>query len=169
MQRIPGHDWCVLRLGNWPFGGHIHGIVLDTGYFTGNYPPRASIQATKRVPTEEAAASAALEPLRRRPPNTATTAETTSEAAAASAEAMMGSCASAHHMETVKKGLGQAYYYYYVVRDHTQTTLTSKGEGQGLVKCQQQYYISLCSKLVNEGGMRSKIFKILSTQFMDGP
>ena len=107
LQRTPGHDWCILRLGNWPFGGHIHGIVLDTGYFTGNYPPKASIQATKRVPTEEDQAAAALEPLGegRRPPNTATnTAEAaTSEAAAASAEAMMGSCASAHHMETVKK------------------------------------------------------------------
>ena len=117
LQRTPGHDWCILRLGNWPFGGHIHGIVLDTGYFTGNYPPKASIQATKRVPTEEEEAAAALEPLggrggRRVPPptNTATntavveaaTTATTSEAAA-SAEAMMGSCASAHHMETVKK------------------------------------------------------------------
>ena len=117
MQRIPGHDWCILRLGNWPFGGHIHGIVLDTGYFTGNYPPKASIQATKRVPTEEEEAAAALEPLGGRggrrptpPTNTATntavveaaTTATTSEAAA-SAEAMMGSCASAHHIETVKK------------------------------------------------------------------
>lgn len=106
LQRIPGHDWCVLRLGNWPFGGHIHGIVLDTGYFTGNYPPRASIQATKRAPTEEEAAATALEPLRR-PPNAAPQLAT-SDTSEAEAEAMMGSCASAHHMETVKKDGGLA-------------------------------------------------------------
>ena len=100
LQRTPGHDWCILRLGNWPFGGHIHGIVLDTGYFTGNFPPKASIQATKRVPTEEDQAAAALEPLgggRR------TAAASEADTTTTSTEAMMGTCASVHHMETVKK------------------------------------------------------------------
>ena len=100
LQRTPGHDWCILRLGNWPFGGHIHGIVLDTGYFTGNFPPKASIQATKRVPTEEDQAAAALEPLgggRR------TAAASEADTVTTSTEAMMGTCASVHHMKTVKK------------------------------------------------------------------
>ena len=43
----------------------------------------------------------------------------------------------------------------------------ARGEG-GLAKC-QRYYISWCSKLVNEGGGGSKIFKIFSMQFMDAP
>ena len=30
--------------------------------------------------------------------------------------------------------------------------LTGKAKEEGVVKCQQYYYVSLCSKLVNEGG-----------------
>ncbi|XP_032877547.1 probable allantoicase [Amblyraja radiata] len=41
-KRIPGHDWCVIQLG---VPGVIHGIDVDTSYFTGNYAPRMSIQA----------------------------------------------------------------------------------------------------------------------------
>ncbi|XP_078255343.1 allantoicase [Rhinoraja longicauda] len=41
-KRIPGHDWCVIQLG---VPGVIHGIDVDTSYFTGNYAPRTSIQA----------------------------------------------------------------------------------------------------------------------------
>lgn len=41
-KRTPGHDWAVIRLG---IPGVIHGVVLDTRYFTGNYPEQASLEA----------------------------------------------------------------------------------------------------------------------------
>ncbi|HEX9852126.1 MAG TPA: allantoicase [Woeseiaceae bacterium] len=41
-KRTPGHDYCVIRLG---VPGRIHGVDIDTRFFTGNYPPRASIEA----------------------------------------------------------------------------------------------------------------------------
>lgn len=34
-RRTPGHDWCILRLG---LPGVIHAFVVDTSFFTGNYP-----------------------------------------------------------------------------------------------------------------------------------
>ncbi len=40
-KRTPGHDWCVLRLG---VPGRIRTFDIDTSFFTGNYPPQASIQ-----------------------------------------------------------------------------------------------------------------------------
>ena len=39
-RRTPGHDWCVVKLG---LPGVVHGLDIDTRYFTGNYPPHASI------------------------------------------------------------------------------------------------------------------------------
>ena len=41
-KRIPGHDWCIIKLG---LPGIISGVELDTSFFTGNYAPRASVQA----------------------------------------------------------------------------------------------------------------------------
>ncbi|MGH7553365.1 MAG: allantoicase [Longimicrobiales bacterium] len=41
-RRSPGHDWCIVRLG---LPGIIHGIVVDTSWFTGNYPESCSIEA----------------------------------------------------------------------------------------------------------------------------
>ncbi|KAJ7390709.1 hypothetical protein OS493_022788 [Desmophyllum pertusum] len=41
-KRIPGHDWCIIKLG---IAGVIKGLDIDTSYFTGNYPPKASVQA----------------------------------------------------------------------------------------------------------------------------
>lgn len=41
-RRTPGHDYCVIRLG---VRGIVHGVDIDTSYFTGNYPPEASIDA----------------------------------------------------------------------------------------------------------------------------
>jgi len=38
----PGHDWCIIKL---PFASVIHGVDVDTSYFTGNYVPKISIQA----------------------------------------------------------------------------------------------------------------------------
>jgi len=41
-RRTPGHDACIVRLG---VPGIVHGVDIDTSFFTGNYPPRASIDA----------------------------------------------------------------------------------------------------------------------------
>ena len=40
-RRTPGYDWCILRLG---LPGVVHGIVVDTSFFTGNYPERFSLE-----------------------------------------------------------------------------------------------------------------------------
>ena len=42
-RRTPGHDWALVRLG---LPGVIRGVVIDTAWFKGNYPPHASIEAT---------------------------------------------------------------------------------------------------------------------------
>jgi len=61
-KRIPGHDWCLIKLG---LPGQITGIELDTSFFTGNYTPRASVQAVwlekppKVLPREGGAGKAA--------------------------------------------------------------------------------------------------------------
>jgi allantoicase len=39
-RRTPGNDWAIVKLG---LPGSIHGIVIDTKYFTGNYPAEASV------------------------------------------------------------------------------------------------------------------------------
>jgi len=39
-KRTPGHDHCVIRL----CPGHIHCIEINTAFFTGNFPPFASIE-----------------------------------------------------------------------------------------------------------------------------
>lgn len=41
-KRIPGHDWCIIQLG---IAGLIHGVDVDTSFFTGNYTPFVSLQA----------------------------------------------------------------------------------------------------------------------------
>ena len=41
-RRTPGHDACVIRLG---VPGIVRGFDIDTSFFTGNYPPQASIDA----------------------------------------------------------------------------------------------------------------------------
>jgi len=41
-KRTPGHDHCIVRLG---IPGVVHGVDIDTRYFTGNFPPHASIDA----------------------------------------------------------------------------------------------------------------------------
>ena len=42
-RRSPGHDWAIVRLGA---PGTVRGVVIDTSWFTGNFPERASIDAT---------------------------------------------------------------------------------------------------------------------------
>jgi allantoicase len=40
-RRTPGFDWCIVRLG---LPGILRGAVVDTSYFTGNYPARFSLE-----------------------------------------------------------------------------------------------------------------------------
>ncbi|MEX2151998.1 MAG: allantoicase [Gemmatimonadaceae bacterium] len=51
-RRTPGHDWCIVRLG---LPGAIHGVVVDTSFFRGNFPESCGIEATtvKGVPALE--------------------------------------------------------------------------------------------------------------------
>ena len=55
-RRTPGHDWCVVALG---IRGVIHGVNVDTSFYTGNYPSECSIDAldTTRPVTKKLAAS----------------------------------------------------------------------------------------------------------------
>jgi allantoicase len=41
-RREAGHDFAIVRLGA---PGVIHGVDIDTAFFTGNYPPYASVEA----------------------------------------------------------------------------------------------------------------------------
>ena len=41
-RRVPGHDWCIVQLG---MRGIVHGINVDTSFFTGNFPSHCSIEA----------------------------------------------------------------------------------------------------------------------------
>src|SRR5688572_27882735 len=34
-RRTPGHDWCIVKLG---LPGIVHTFVVDTSFFTGNFP-----------------------------------------------------------------------------------------------------------------------------------
>jgi allantoicase len=40
-KRMPGHDWAIVRLG---ITGIIHGVVVDTSFFTGNYPEHCIVE-----------------------------------------------------------------------------------------------------------------------------
>jgi len=100
-KRTPGHDWCIIRLGNWPQGGQIHGFSLNTGFFTGNYPPRASIQAAARLPTDDV--KQVEEEFRQPPASSSSTDSAQPPPPASSTTSMMGTCASPQHMEAVEK------------------------------------------------------------------
>ncbi len=41
-RREPGHDWAIVRLG---CQGTVAGVVVDTAFFRGNYPPEISVEA----------------------------------------------------------------------------------------------------------------------------
>ena len=41
-KRTPGNDYCIIHLG---IPGIVRGVDIDTRFFTGNYPPHASIDA----------------------------------------------------------------------------------------------------------------------------
>jgi len=40
-RREPGHDFAIVRLGS---PGVVHGVVIDTAWFTGNFPPFGSVE-----------------------------------------------------------------------------------------------------------------------------
>ena len=56
-RRGPGFDYAIIRLG---VPGVIHGVVVDTAWFKGNYPPLVSVEATsfEGFPTTEELTSA---------------------------------------------------------------------------------------------------------------
>jgi len=41
-RRTPGSDWAIIRLG---LPGIVRGVIIDTSFFTGNFPEEASIEA----------------------------------------------------------------------------------------------------------------------------
>jgi allantoicase len=43
-RREPGHDWVIVRLGA---PGIVREVVVDTAFFTGNYPPQCSVSAAR--------------------------------------------------------------------------------------------------------------------------
>jgi len=56
-RRTPGHDWCLIRLG---LPGILHGVIVDTSFFRGNFPPYCSLEACAAA--EDADAEALLAP-----------------------------------------------------------------------------------------------------------
>jgi allantoicase len=42
-KRVAGNDHCIVRL----CAGTVHGVDIDTSHFTGNYPPRASLDVCR--------------------------------------------------------------------------------------------------------------------------
>ncbi len=43
-RRDEGHDWCIVRLAR---PGRIAGVDIDTSFFTGNFPPAASLDGCR--------------------------------------------------------------------------------------------------------------------------
>ena len=66
-RREPGYDHAIVRLGA---AGIIRGVVVDTSFFTGNYPPEVSVEATgvEGYPSPAELATAGWTPLVRRSP-----------------------------------------------------------------------------------------------------
>jgi allantoicase len=63
-RRTPGHDWAIVRLG---VPGIIRGVVIDTSFYTGNYPEYASIDAAVESSDLPTSRPSDLETLRWRP------------------------------------------------------------------------------------------------------
>ncbi len=41
-RRTPGYDWCIVKLG---LPGIVHGVVVDTSFFKGNYPDHCELES----------------------------------------------------------------------------------------------------------------------------
>ena len=61
-RREPGHDHAIVRLGA---AGIVHGVLVDTSYFRGNYPPEISVEAVaaEGYPSPAELAGMAWQPL----------------------------------------------------------------------------------------------------------
>jgi allantoicase len=55
-RRTPGHDWCIVRLG---IPAVVHGVVVDTTFFKGNFPEQCSLEACAVDGVEDAEVLAA--------------------------------------------------------------------------------------------------------------
>jgi allantoicase len=66
-RREPGHDVAIVRLGA---PGVVRGVVIDTAWFMGNYPPFASVEATsvEGYPSPEELLAADWQPIVERSP-----------------------------------------------------------------------------------------------------
>lgn len=66
-RREPGQDWAVIRLG---VPGIVHGVVVDTAFFKGNYPPSISVEgaSVEGYPDADALQGVAWETLVARAP-----------------------------------------------------------------------------------------------------
>jgi allantoicase len=66
-RREPGHDVAIVRLGA---PGVVRGVVIDTAWFKGNYPPFASVEATsvEGYPSPEELLAADWQPIVERSP-----------------------------------------------------------------------------------------------------
>jgi allantoicase len=66
-RREPGHDVAIVRLGA---PGVVRGVVIDTAWFKGNYPPFASVEATgvEGYPSPEELLAADWQPIVDRSP-----------------------------------------------------------------------------------------------------
>lgn len=66
-RREPGHDWAIVRLG---IPGLVRGVIVDTAFFTGNYPPEVSVEgaAVEGYPNPAELAAARWQPLVSRSP-----------------------------------------------------------------------------------------------------
>jgi allantoicase len=42
-RRTPGYDWCLVKLG---LPGIVHGVVVDTAHFKGNFPENCELEAS---------------------------------------------------------------------------------------------------------------------------
>jgi allantoicase len=60
-RRTPGHDWCIVRLG---LPGIVHSLVVDTAFFSGNYPSHCWIDGCGLPPgADPVAADVAWHPI----------------------------------------------------------------------------------------------------------
>jgi len=41
-RRGPGYDWCIVKLGR---AGIVHGVIVDTAHFKGNYPEHCELES----------------------------------------------------------------------------------------------------------------------------
>jgi allantoicase len=66
-RREPGHDWAIVRLG---LPGVVRGVVVDTAFFKGNYPPEVSVEgaSVEGYPTPDELQGVAWAPLVPRSP-----------------------------------------------------------------------------------------------------